>query len=401
MICKECGTKNDKGSRFCGNCGHSLKKQFFFQRKLTKKEKVVSISAFVVLLFVIGISLIGNYYTSPKFIASNYFEAVAYAKGNKLYQTLGLEETSPFTSKKMVTSLLKEQQKNEDINVVNYKVTKILSLNGGLRKSVEINYVDKSNEQIKTTNITLTKNKKKKWLFFDNWTVDTNDFETIDSFTLSTIKGSKLKIENIDLTPYLNKEKSTESVDVYELPTMFQTTYKVNATLPFGFDIEDTIVVNKNRQKATITFNEESLSNEIRNNLLQISKTSLEQLYAALLEKKNFSDIKDNYQHEGSNTSNLEKNYTQLLNTLSTSGLKSITFNKIDLTNVEVTNEGYLYLGLKVNYDYLITYTTVNGEQKENSSSDYDYINLTYDYKNNEFHFVDFKNLMTYFSRYF
>lgn len=400
MICKECGTENEKTSRFCENCGHSLKKPLFYKNTLTKKKKITIGVIIIVLFFGILSYLVGSYYTSPKYIASNYFEAIAYAKGDKLYQTLELKETSPFTSKKVVSSLLRQQLEDENINVVNYKVTKLTSSEDGFRTNVEISYTDKSSKQTETTIVTLLKHKKNKWLFFKNWSVDTSSFETIDQFTLSALKGSKLTIEGIDLTSYLNKEKSTDSLDVYELPAMFQTNYKVKATLPFGFDIEDTIMVSKSRRRATVTFDEKSLSKETREKLLQISKQSLEQLYQSILEKKNFADIKEQYQYENGDTNALERSYNQLLSDVSSSNLKSITFKNLDLTDLEITDEGYLYLSLKVNYDYTVMYADENGEQKEHTGSDYDYVNLTYDYQNEDFHFVSFKNLMTYFSRY-
>ena len=64
----------------------------------------------------------------------------------------------------------------------------------------------KNIKKTKEQEIYLTKQKKKKWLLFDNWQVGLNDKTTTDNYSVKVLKGSVITIEGTKLDKkYLDK----------------------------------------------------------------------------------------------------------------------------------------------------------------------------------------------------
>lgn len=409
MFCAACGTKNEKNAKFCENCGQPIEKKVKIKKENHWKEKIPSVSKKTKIglgiMAILLVVIISSFYllttiTSPNHIASAYFDALISQDAKQLYSYLEVEE-SPFTSKEVLQSILDQQKVSE---VINYKITRSEATSDGLRYRVTFTYTTKSGKDNGTTTVTLVKNKKKQWLFFDSWEVQNSSFKTLDHLKLSVLKDSKVKIEGVELSPeYRNKKESTETLDVYDLPAMFSTDYQVEATLPMGVTVTDTLNINSSNKQYQIELEKEDLSSTILDQIKEQALTNLKVLYDAALAKKGFADIQSNFTYENGDFSNLEKAYHQLVNDLAkgTNTLTAIEFTKAEIDDITLNQDGYFYVSFKVNYNYSVTYQELGGEQKNVSSEDYDYINLTFDYKNESFHLVNVKNLTTYFSRYF
>lgn len=72
----------------------------------------------------------------------------------------------------------------------------------------------------------------------------------------------------------------------------------------------------------------------------------------------------------------------------------------MSIYDLELNNDGYLEVELKVNYDYEVKYKSYNDEEKTNSDSDYDYMTVILTFDNGSYYLVGLDNLETYFSRY-
>lgn len=409
MFCSECGTKNKEGSLFCESCGHKLEQPVVIEKikkepvkKESKVEKVKNSKRKYLILGLIVI-LIGTYIflnsiTSPKKIAEGYFEAVIDMNTDKIYDYINIED-SEFTTKEKFKEALGDSI-DSDLKIVNYNVGKVEFSADKLSASVTISYVEKDTNTTESITIQLVKEKKKKWLFFDNWKVSSGSSTTVSNFEFRLPKGSELKIEDtIVSSKYLDKDDDT--LDTYVIPTMFATDYTVKIKLPMGIDVEEEVSIGY-YSYYTVNLSEDNISDEIKTNLVSISKKALENLYNNAKENKSWDDVKSTFESKDLDTSSLESSYKSLISSLNyySTKLSTISFTDIELNDISISEEGYLTLSIKATYDYTVSYDS-GGETKTNSSNDYDYMYLTFDYQDEEYKLVDATSLSTYFSRYY
>ena len=406
MFCGECGTKNKKGAQFCENCGAKMetpKKEVFVKEKkpMTKKNKIITGIVGLVAMIVIALCIFLGSLTSPKNIAEKVFNATVNYDFDTIYKYLNVED-SEFTSKEMFNKVMTSNYDIEDKPViVNYSVGEPVISDDKMSATVTITYMMKDKDKSDTFDVKLVKDKNKKWLFFDNWLVNTKGIDVAKNYKIEVAKGSTISVEGIALSSnYLNSEESNENYDVYVIPSIFEARYEVNITLPIGLQVTSKMNVYDNGSyKYRMSLND--LTNEVKDNLISISKSSLQTLYDGVKEQKSFDDIKSNFEYENGDLTTLKSDYENLVNSIGTSiKLTTITFKEIKISDVNITSENKLKLYLKVSYDYSVSYES-SGETKTHDSNDYDYLYLTFDYVNGNYKLIDTSSLITYFSKYY
>lgn len=412
MFCSECGTKNEKKAKFCENCGHALEKTHKLpkekhpnhlleaMKQISKRTKRLILVLVISIILLLGSIYTLGYLTSSSHMAAAYFEALTSYDASKLSSFLNIEK-SEFTSKKILKQLL-DQEKKEGEEVINYKITSNVASNDGLKRTITFSYMTSKSKSPKKASVTLLKKKHKKWLFFDDWAVQTPHFETVSGIKLSVFKGAKVEIEGISLTNEF-LDSSTDTFDIYSLPAMFETDYQVKATLPNGMMIENTLSIDAYHTDYTLELSKEDLSEDLMNQIKEVSKQGISALYMGAIQKLPFSSIQEKFAYENGDLTTLETTYQALVKELAAS---SVTLNQMDLTgleveDVELTQEGQLYVSFKMNYNYQISYSNEENQVVEHQSKDYAYVNVTLDWTLETFHFVNAKNLTTRFSKYF
>lgn len=402
MFCSECGTKNNDYALFCENCGHKIKEAKTVKVKTNKpkdkkKTMITYIIVGVVILLIAAYLFISNMF-SPKKVAEGFFNAVVSLDANMLYDYIDVED-SEFTTKKMFEKVMSNSNKKK-VEIVNYTVEKPIISKDKLSATVKISYVSKDNKNTQTATVKLIKNKNNKLLLFDNWKVNTDGYSVIKDFEFQLPKDSVLEVEGKKVDKKYIKE-TDEDLDIYVMPYMFSTGYNVKVTLPIGIEIEDIVEVNS-YSDYDVDLSEDNLSDEMKKTLKDVSKTALENIYNNAKDKKTWDEVKSTFEYKNGDLKDVKESYESLVSSLtsSSSTLTNISFTKIDLNRVSLTDEGYLYLSVKATYDFTVSYQS-GDETKTNSSDDYDYIYLTFDYQNKEFKLVDVTSLNTYFSRYY
>ncbi len=416
MFCEECGTKNANDAQFCENCGAKLKVEKklpkkspktepteSFSTKLKKMSKTKKMIGGIVIVFVviciIAYSVINNK-LSPKTIAKDYFLAAANMDAEKLYQYMEVEK-SEFTSKSMFKKLFEEKYDEDDIKkIANYSVGKVEKDASGFTATVTITYVENGDDDSNTVKVKLIKQKAKKYLIFDEWQVATDNMpmEITKDFEMKVLKGSKIKIEGKEVnSKYIDKEKSDESYDVYKMPAMFTTEYSAVISAPMGFDVEEKIRVSK-YSNYTYSLSEDNLSDEMKKQLTDLAKTSLQTLYDGAKDQKEFSEIKSSFDYKGADLTDLEKSYNSLKNSLANSGLTSISFTEVTLNSFSSSDTYRCYVSTK--YKYSVNYTS-GTETKTHDSSDSDNMYVYLTYADGAFRVVDAGSMTTYFSKYY
>ena len=414
MYCGECGFKNNKGDRFCAECGKPLQQEKVTSKKkehlkqppkprkpMSKKTKIgIIIGVIVLVLGIIGYN-VGNSLSSPKKVALKFFEATINYDADELYSYFDVEQNE-FTSKKVFKNIVEHMKKENDEKVMNYKVTAVEKSSSGLYANVTINYTVDGDSSDHNETIRLSKTKNKKFLFFDEWKVSVSDTKTVDDFELTVIKGSEVSLEGVKVnSKYLDKKESSDSYDVYVLPALLPFEYEVEVQLPYGFTITDTIDPNSYSTSETIEVDMDSFPEKEIEKLEKQIKTDLTTLYNSSIEGKTYEDIKSNFSYDG-DANEMQEVYEDLKEDL-TSSLSKLTkmeYETIDITDIEIDEDGLLSLSVRAKFNYTISYEE-SGETKTKTSDDTDTMYLTYGYQDDTYKIVDASSLQTYFSRYF
>ena len=355
-----------------------------------------------VLLLGIGYK-VGSDMSSPKKVADEYIKDVISGDGNKLYKYLELEGDKTFTSKKIFADLVSDSNSNTVIE--NYKITDVEYGDGKLTATVKFSYTSKTSSSEKTSSIKLVKESKKKFIVFDSWKINDSSVTaaTVKDYTIKVIKGSKLTFAGIEVkSKYLNKDESNSKYDVYDLPLVFSTKTELKVVLPSGMEIKEIVTPSAYYNLHEVSLDENTLSTSEKEKIVSKAKESLTTIYTNAIEQKEFSSFKSNLEHGSLDLSKLESSYNSFLSDLkeATNTLTSITFKDVSIYDLDITNDGYLEVEVKANYDYTVKYTNFNNEEKENSSSSYEYMKLTYAYDKGEYYLVNASDLEDYFSRY-
>ena len=414
MFCGECGTKNKKGDAFCKECGSKLENVEVTTKKVTKEVNkapkkpmakstkiIIGVVAVIIAAIVALFIVLGNI-TNPKNVAKEYIQAVVNKDGNKLYNYLNIEGDSTFVSKSVFDNYIKEKIKDDA--VTNYKITDVEYSTGKLQATVRFTYTTKNSSSEKTGKVTLTKDKSKKYLFFDNWKIsDSIDTAVVKDYTLKVTKGSTLTYGGIKVDKkYLDSSKSSTEYDVYVLPQVFGYETVVKAVLPSGLEIEEKVTPSTYYSTHTVSFDEDTLTDAAKNKIIEVAKKDLNTIYTSAIAKKSFADIKSNFDVKGIDLTKFEQSYNNFVIKLGNESniLTSFTVTNASIYDIDLDSNGYLEVEFKVNYDYAIKYTDYSNNEKTHSDSDYDYMTVTLTYKNGTYYLVNINELETYFSRY-
>ena len=414
MFCGECGTKNKKGDAFCGECGKKLEtvevEKTKTKKNVNNKPKkeiskstkiIICVISIIVVVVIASFILLGNI-TNPKNVANEYISAVINKDSNKLYSYLNIDGDSTFVSKNVFSNYVKDELKEVTIN--NYKITDVVYSTGKLQATVKFTYTTENGSSESNGTVKLIKDKSKKYLFFDNWKInDSIDTVVVKNYTLKVTKDSKLTYGGINVDKkYLDSSKSSNEYDVYVLPQVFGYETVVKAVLPSGLEIEEKVTPSSYNSNHTVSFDEDSMTDDAKNKIIDIAKKDIATIYASAIAKKSFADIKSNFSIKGSDLSKLEESYNKFISNLGneTNILTSFNITSATIYDIDLDSSGYLDVEFKINYDYAIKYNDYSNGEKTHSDSDYDYMDVKLTYNNGTYYLVDVSGLETYFSRY-
>lgn len=405
MYCGECGTKNNLDDLYCKECGSKLEsnlksKKVKEKKPISKSTKVLIGVIAIIIALIVGFMITFSILTSPKKIANDYIKAYVSQDANKLYNYLKLDGDKTFVSKKIFTDIMKDKK---DSNIDNYTITGVEYSSSKLKATVNFKYTLKDSHTEKSGYIVLTKQKSKKFLFFDNWQIDENlSVTVVNNYTIKVLKDAKISFGGVKLTEkYLDKKESSSKYDVYVLPQVFAFKTVIKATLKNGFEIEDAVTPSSYYSIYTVNIDENSLSSKEKKKIVTLAKSSLNNIYSSAIANKPFSEIKSSFENKNVDITSLEKDYNDFLQKLSNSfsTLTSFSIDDISIYDIDMEDEN-MQVELKVNYDYEIKYKDFSDQEKTKKNSDYDYMTITLTYDNGNFYLVGLDDLETYFSRY-
>lgn len=391
MFCSECGTKNEKSSLFCENCGHKLE-----ENVPKEKNSIVTYIIIGVLILLVGGYLFLNNMFSPKKVAEGYFEAVVNYDSDKLYNYIDLKE-SEFTTKEIFKKLTKDTEK---MNIINYNLENVEKSKDGMSATATFKYLLDGDKDSKTYTVNLVKTKDKKLLLFDNWKININNYEVIENYEFKVPTNSELTIQGIKVDKKYIKE-TEDNMDIYIIPSLFNLKYDIKVKTPISITINDSVLITK-YSNYKFKLDKNNISDKDKQKLEKMVKISLDNLYNNAKDKKTWDEVKSLFEYKNGDVNNIKSTYNSLVNTFTsaTTTLNSISFTKIELSDISLNKNNELYLSVKATYDFSLSYQS-GDETKTNSSNDYDYVYLTYDYSDGDFKLVKASSLNTYFSKYY
>ena len=403
MFCEECGTKNEKDSAFCLECGHKLKTEKKSVEKVSSKEvvqekKPMNKSTKIIIIVVVAlIAVIFGVYTfignmiKPEKVAEKYFKAYTNKDANALYEVLNLKE-SKFVSKKLLEKSLKDADK---IKVDNYKVKKDDD-NDSLNMDVIITYVEEGSSREKRMHITLTKKKSKKMLFFDDWSVDGSALVAKD-YTISVPKDGKVKVDDVELPKKYKQESYSSYSDTYKIPSILIGNHKISVELKSGIKLNGNAKI-RSGSYGSFTSNSLTLEDKTKKLLEKDIKEKVTLLYSSILEDKSFEDISNSFDEDYRDDISYEYNNVKSGAT-SFNKLKSIKIKDVKIKSFYTEEDG-IRLTVQMKYDYKIEYETGDETKEYSRKNRTNTFYVDYKYKKKNYVMKDISSLVTYFSRY-
>ena len=393
MFCPECGKKNADDAKFCEFCGVKIAEESKVilpkkPKKPMKKKTKIIIIVVIVLVFVLGgggLILSNNF--KPSKIATEYFEALINNDTDKIYDYINIPENE-FTTKE----IFKKVVETEDADVVNYQMVSEEKSSDGLSAQVTFSYTVEGRQNPLTQTIYLVKDKKNKLLIFDNWKISDGSSLVEEDYEITTFKDATLKLEGVTVDKKYKKDSDDSDYDTFVIPALFKGEYDVQMTLKNGLTTESTLDVGD----YSSSLNTLELSDKDEKSLENTIKEDVKKLYDSAIGNKSFSDIKGDFEYKDSDLSDLEDAYGSFARSIQNNELKEYNLTSLDVDRISVTDDGYLYVTVNLEYKYTVKEYFSDDTV---SKSDEDTAYLTFDY-NDGFKLVDMTSLATYFSRF-
>lgn len=428
MFCPNCGTKNADDAVFCENCGTRILEENPVQEqssgvRLNKEEplqgaagvqpgvqnavpyqaqpgmqnamaqpaqqkkpfrlskKLIAVIAAVaaVIIAIVVFVNVGKSVTDYKKIAAKYVKAVEEGDWDKAYGLMNLPEGEFLTKEAFIKA--NEEESSVKITNINVKDT------GDLKNLLEDKESTTGNKSVIVTYsypgsssnieyITLDQLGSKFLFFFNKYKVSSDGIVAFDSIIKVPV-GSKLYINDVAVADsYKSSTKSTEKIDYYVIPYLFQGNNTVKVVSEYTQDLEEVVYFSGQGDSYSVSATSLSFKSDMVEAVKAQAKNDLEKIAAAAVAQKNFSEI--GLTTLSSAESTLNNSYTR--NALgdchsSYRDVKSLSLESVSASvssnNISIdSSDGLPYIRVSLSYGLKGTYVyRSNNETKEGKDS--------------------------------
>ena len=408
MYCGECGAKLKNNANFCGECGSKVPKEKKQVTKGTKKQHkpltkqtkiILGVILVIVISFIIGFNILGHS-LSASAVSKKYMEALKTSNSDELYETLNIEGDKRFASKEAFSKIYNND--NNDLKGISSITLQNISYSGD-KKSAVASYKVVKNDKEMNIIVNLTKNDKKKYLFFDTWTVsddvlDMLDITIVKDYTITVPSNSVVKIDDEDVTRnYINSEESKDGLDVYVIPNIFEGSYNISVVLPNKISVTEEKRISYYYDSYTFDLDLNDLSDEQKDNIGKYSADFIKSIYSNLISKKTFAELQKS---NTAITDNLKDTYDDLYSKIVKSdSLSLLKFDVSDysITGIRVQRDGQLSVTIKYNYSYTTIVKHGDKTEEKNSKSNQN-STLIYDISDGSYKLTDLNSPVKHFN---
>lgn len=354
MFCPQCREPLNDDARFCPQCGNPINKEdsLFMNSNLTKTDKVqeetslfkkilfVEIIVLIVMLY--GMSSYSKKIFCPEYVATKYFEALSNGDINTAYNFLKFDE-SDFLNKKFYA----EQAEYFDSPIKAYSVKCQSDMKTGMTEA-RVSYQTVDNERKKVFKVSLVKEKKKKYLFFDSWKIEPTNMMA-DYFDILVPVGAKVYLDSVQLDEK-NSEITDESLYTrYHIQNIFEGYYDILVTADGMKDYENCIEI---ESEESYKVNDMEYTDEYMKQMYEKTAEFAKVCIEALFSRADFNVLRPFASTDELLCANLQMDYEKMLEAMD----ESITTKKLNVYNAGASllecSGNQIRIGVMYHYDH-------------------------------------------------
>lgn len=357
---------------------------------LSKKTKRNIGIAGAVALVLTGVIWAGGSFFGPKKTAENYVEAVLQGDWKSVYENLELPQ-GKLLGKEQFLAVTHER---ELVEVTNLKLEEQDGYGGSdsrFLKEYTAEYSVKGDSSVRSMELTLSRQKEKKMLFFSKWCVIPEGL-IVSNYTIKAPVGYKVEMDGTALTPEEQPELEESGYDVYA-ETVFAGDHVITASADSREQEEFPCYISTDESYYEVP--KLSISKKTVEQMQETVRKFMGDVYGEVLNQSGPSEKYLDYWavNNGNKETaaiareNADALYRKLEEDFAyTNGYESVQFTGMNFSNYysEVTDEysdeyGGSYVNLHVSYNYDYTYTgtslsydqqTTAEDRSESGSSD-------------------------------
>lgn len=291
-------------------------------------------------LLIYSFQLIGKKTFNPEKYAEDYFESLADTDWNRVYEYLKLPESERLTKSNFIRSVVGTERidySNLSINVVS---------EGKDTATVDISYILADTGAAKTLTLELVKAHETKFLFFDVWKIDATDILAIDTGfqiqegTQVTLDEETVQFEESNAQiSYLFAGNHLVEVSMEDMETIKEVIY-IPAGNGYQYYVDGLQV-----------------RNGIKENVMQMALSSLNDIFTASMNNKGFDEIIDLFANDDTIRQSMKEKYQEFSKAIYGEdgyGLRDIKFKNMTAVISQTTEESNIILTVEIKgeYDY-------------------------------------------------
>ena len=330
----------------------SAKKKKKLKRYLIETLKVLMMLAFCALL---GMYLaVGVRAGSAKRYAKKYFSYYVTNNYEEMYKMIDCRKTQ-FTS----FENFKNKCEGEKIygSVSGYVLSK--PVKKGDTVTFVATYKVGSDPAEKTYTITLNKQKKKTYVFFNTWKVSV-DRMTINNFRINVPPDTTVTLDGIDITSFKRGLTEDGKQDKYLIPHMFTGDHTATVNMKDS-TISKTQYITQDMKDMTVTENDFALKPDVQKKIYDYSIFVVNSMYQYAMDAtKNFDDISILYSSDEASQESARKTFETVSSGVVQENGASIRQLELKAVTPQITQ--FVYpdeVSVRVNYQY--SFTAVSG----------------------------------------
>lgn len=386
MFCQKCGSQNTDDAVFCRKCGTPLeqdeldqwldsvmpeKKQFNLDvlKKVVRPRKTVQKWIFVLAgEIILSVVLLLSFFQKmsglfhAETVAEHYFVALANGEWEEAYSMLELEE-GEFTGEEAYHTYFE----NNSLPPITAYSIQGENQSGTLGKNMTILYRERGASSDMVYQISLNKQLKNKYIFFENWTVSTESFLS-KAVPVTVPHGATVSIDGIPLREsYLSG--TGNGLDNYSIPAMFAGQHQIEVSMSGMETVKEVFDAGWDGYYLY----KMQISQGTLQELLGQAETDIQKIYMAAFQKTAFEGISDLFVADGETLVEIESSYNSLMKEMTDN--ENYQIETLDMTSLAgeaygSTEEGICAV-VNVSFEYRILYSYLDSWENIRKSDAY------------------------------
>ena len=222
-----------------------------------------------------------------------------------------------------------------------------------------VTYYLGSNTSPHTYTISLHKQKKHTYLFFNTWKVSVNRF-LIKDYTINVPVGTVVTMDGEDISKYKSSTSEDGTTDIYTVNTMFSGDHTIAVNLDATGEITKTQYVTDDNDNIEITTNDFAMKPDVQQKLYEYSSYIVKTMYEYVMDKtKNYESISVLYAKTDEAKASAKSTYEAIASELNKEG--GATIKVLDIKTLSPKIASFTYpdrVSVEVTYNYDFTAVT-------------------------------------------